>query len=355
MAGIYIHIPFCKSRCDYCNFFSLASKKYLPGFAKTLSREVELRKSYLDNEAIDTIYFGGGTPTMLEPLDIEFIMNAIHANFVIKPGVEITLEANPDDLNKEKLNAYKQSGINRLSIGIQSFSEDDLQYLSRRHDRRKALICIEESIKAGFSNTTIDLIFGLPTQNIQKIEENLRIFHRYQLPHLSAYALTVEPGTTLSWKIERSRIAGIEEGEQSEQFLFLMDWMENEGYLHYEISNYCLPGFESKHNAAYWSGRKYLGLGPSAHSYDGSSRQWNIARLDKYVEGIHAGQSCFEREIITPEKKHNEFVMTAIRTMQGINLQYFEKCNLALKKPSCSAETASKLFMAFCVIVMDVL
>jgi oxygen-independent coproporphyrinogen III oxidase len=226
-------------------------------------------------------------------------------------------------LTREKLIAYRHMGVNRLSIGIQSFFPDDLKYLSRKHDPQQALKAIEDSVEAGFLNTTIDLIFGLPTQDIPKLEKNLKTFRQFNLPHLSAYALTVEPKTALAWKIEHKKVAAVTDENQIAQFLFLMDWMAEEDYVQYEISNYCLPGYESKHNSAYWKGETYLGLGPSAHSFNGASRQWNVSNLSLYLEAIKAGNVFFEKETLTQNQHHNEFVMTAIRTNTGIDLDVY--------------------------------
>jgi oxygen-independent coproporphyrinogen III oxidase len=215
-------------------------------------------------------------------------------------------------------------GINRISIGIQSFLAEDLKYLSRKHDPQQALKAIEYSLQAGFLNTTIDLIFGLPTQDIAMLEKNLKIFRRYNLPHLSAYALTVEPKTALAWKIRNKKVKEVNDENQIAHFLFLMDWMAEQGFVQYEISNYCLPGYESKHNSSYWKGDSYMGLGPSAHSFNGVSRQWNVSNLAWYFEALKAGNIFFENETLTPTQHHNEFVMTSIRTNTGIDLQEYK-------------------------------
>lgn len=325
MAGVYIHIPFCRTKCDYCNFFSIASQRGKDEIAGAISKEIKLRSEYLGGQEISTIYFGGGTPSLLPEKDIEAILAQLNKTFRIQNNAEITLEANPDDLDKEKLKTYRQMGVNRLSIGIQSFLPEDLKYLSRKHDPRQALKAIEDSFATGFLNTTIDLIFGLPTQDIPKLEKNLKTFRQFNLPHLSAYALTVEPKTALAWKIENKKVEAVTDENQIAQFLFLMDWMAEEDFVHYEISNYCLPGYESKHNSAYWNGESYLGLGPSAHSFNGASRQWNVSNLAWYLEAIKAGNVFFEKETLTPNQHHNEFVMTAIRTKTGIDLDIYSQ------------------------------
>ncbi len=339
MSGIYIHIPYCHSKCDYCNFFSIASKRGRNDLAKAICAEAELRQNYLAAKNVSTIYFGGGTPSLLPAGDIELILTCLHKYFSVVPTAEITLEANPDDLNREKISAWRQAGISRLSIGIQSFFADDLAWLNRRHDAAQARKSIEHAITAGFSNISIDLIFGIPIQNTKRLEENLVIFGSYKLPHLSAYALTVEPDTALAWKIKKNKISRVNDEEQSRQFLFLMQWMESEGFEQYEISNYCLPGFESRHNAAYWKGETYLGLGPSAHSFDGSTRQWNINNVNRYIETTRTGELEFEKEVLTAVQHHNEFIMTAIRTNAGIELDAYKyrfgNEKLVLLKKAC--------------------
>jgi len=323
MPGAYIHIPFCRSRCDYCNFFSLASQRNVDEITEIICYETELRKDYLGGKTLSTVYFGGGSPSLLQAVSIKQILQKINQTFGIEPDAEITLEANPDDIGPEKLRILRESGINRLSIGIQSFIQADLNYLSRKHNTEHALRSIECALESGFTNLGIDLIFGIPTQNLASLEKNLEIFGSYKLPHLSAYALTVEPKTALSAKIAQGIAQSVDEEIQADHFLFIMGWMEAHGYEHYEISNFCLPGYESRHNSSYWNGEPYIGLGPSAHSFDGGSRQWNIANLAKYMSGIRSGKPYFEKEILTVVQKHNEYLMTAIRTSKGINLMDF--------------------------------
>lgn len=325
MSGIYIHIPFCQSKCDYCNFFSLATTHHRDKIAKAISMEARQRKMYLGDSVIKTVYFGGGTPSLLPVGDIELIMNELSLILPIDSDAEVTLEANPNDLTEDKLTAFKRAGINRLSIGVQSFLNDDLVFLNRTHDATQSERSIELALKAGFENISIDLIFGLPDQEIAAFVKNLEIFHRYGIPHLSAYALTVEPGTALAWKIQKNRKKPVSEDTQADHFLMLMDCMEEKGYLQYEISNFCLPGFESKHNSSYWNNEKYLGLGPSAHSFDGISRQWNIANLSRYLDAVNSGQTAFEKEILTMEQHREEYLMTKIRTDQGIDLRIYEE------------------------------
>lgn len=320
MPGVYIHIPFCRTKCDYCNFFSLASKRGIGEITDIICTEAELRKDYLDGKGVSTVYFGGGTPSLLHPEDIGRIIQKINQTFGLEPFAEVTLEANPDDLDSAKLRMLRAAGINRLSIGIQSFQHNDLVFLSRKHHPYHALRAIELALATGFTNLSIDLIFGIPTQSLAFLEKNLEIFGSFKLPHVSAYALTVEPKTALALKISRGITRAVNEEIQADHFLFLMNWMEAHGYSQYEISNFCLPGYESRHNSSYWNGEPYIGLGPSAHSFNGGSRQWNIANLTKYMNGIRTGKPDFEMEMLTSAQKHNEYVMTAIRTSKGINL-----------------------------------
>lgn len=321
MSAIYIHIPFCRTKCNYCNFYSLASGKWIEGFAEIICCEADIQESYLGGLAVETIYFGGGTPSLLLPEEIEKILQCLHTNYAISPEAEITLEANPEDLNKEKLDAYKSMGVNRLSIGIQSFRNTDLLYLHRRHNSQQTIAAIELALNSGFHNLSLDLIYGIPTLDSKGWEENLAQIIRYNIPHLSAYALTIEPNTILQWQISQKRIANIEAEAQADQFVFLMQWAEREGYKQYEISNFCLPGMHSRHNSSYWNGSHYLGLGPSAHSYNGTTRQWNISNLLRYCDGVRSGNLAFETETLSPADLHNEYVLTALRTQTGIDLR----------------------------------
>ncbi len=325
MPGIYIHIPFCQAKCDYCNFFSMASLRGRDEISRAVCNEIYQRREYLSDNHISTIYFGGGTPSLLSAKDIDMILNELTNVFDIENDAEITFEANPNDVTKEKLEAWRNSGINRISLGIQSFQKNDLEYLGRMHSAAQAVKAVEESQWAGFTNISIDLIFGLPVQEKDTFEKNLEIFHSLRLPHLSAYALTVEPGTALAWKIRRNRKKAVNDEAQATQFLFLMDWMETNGYVQYEISNFCLPNYESRHNSAYWTGEKYLGLGPSAHSFDGVSRQWNVSNLTKYLDAITHKNKTFEKEILTPDQFREEYVMTSVRTSRGIDLLIYEE------------------------------
>jgi oxygen-independent coproporphyrinogen-3 oxidase len=317
LAGIYLHIPFCRRKCHYCNFFSLASVKHLDLFPGALVREAELQRGYLQGAQVNTIYFGGGTPSMLPAEAVSQILDALGRNFTVAPGAEITLEANPDDLDGPKLQALRRAGINRLSIGIQSFHEADLVYLNRTHTPEHSMGVVRAAREAGFDNLSIDLIFGIPTLSDKGWEENLDRAFSLAMPHISAYALTVEPRTALEVMIRQGKASEPKDEASARQFGMLMQRMEAHGYLQYEISNFCLPGFESRHNSSYWSGEPYLGLGPSAHSYNGTSRRWNVSNLSEWIAGVNAGESRFEEETLTPVQRHNEFVMTSLRTLRG--------------------------------------
>jgi oxygen-independent coproporphyrinogen III oxidase len=321
MAGIYIHIPFCRQACHYCNFHFVTSLHYKPELIAALIKEIDLQKGYLCNETVETIYFGGGTPSLLNTEELSLIIQKIRAVFLISPIPEITLESNPDDITEEKLFSWKQAGINRLSIGIQSFFDEDLLWMNRAHNAELAVSSLELAVKY-FDNITIDLIYGTPQLTNERWKHNIDTAIALNIPHLSCYALTVEPKTPLHKMIEQHRTENVDPEKQSEQFSLLMQWLEEAGYEHYEISNFAKPGWRSLHNSSYWQGKKYAGIGPSAHSFNGSSRQWNIANNNIYIESISKGVLPFEKEILTPTQKLNEYIMTSLRTMEGI---LFEK------------------------------
>ena len=320
MAGIYIHIPFCKHKCNYCNFYSLASTRYMDQVANAIVGEIIQRKDYLEGQNVETIYFGGGTPSLIETSDIERILDAVISHFKVERGAEITLEANPDDLIPEKLAALKKAGINRFSIGIQSFRQEDLDFLSRTHSSAQVTQCITDTQKAGFHNLSIDLIYGIPTLTDEGWEENLRKAISFGIPHISAYSLTVENKTPLEHMIRKGKMKPVDENLSLSQYHILTRLMKENGYEHYEVSNFCLPGEYSRHNTAYWQGKHYLGLGPSAHSYNGTSRCWNVANLANYIETVNAGKVKSEQEILNPTTQLNEYIMTSLRTMWGCDL-----------------------------------
>ncbi|MDQ6814026.1 MAG: radical SAM family heme chaperone HemW [Bacteroidota bacterium] len=320
MAGVYIHIPFCRKACHYCNFHFSTSSRLQEGFVKALLQEIKLRKTYF-SEPVTTIYFGGGTPSILPSADIDKIVAALMQTFVVEPGAEITLEANPDDISVEKLQEWKEIGINRLSIGVQSFFEEDLKWMNRAHSAQQATNCIQLAQDAGFYNLTIDLIYGTPTLSDENWKKNVATAMSHQIPHLSCYALTVEPKTALDKLIQQQALAPVDPEKQARHFEQLMEWTKDKGYDHYEISNFAKPGFRSKHNSSYWQGKPYLGLGPSARSFNGNSRQWNIANNALYIQSISRGTIPMEEEVLTKEQQLNEYIMTSLRTMEGLSLQ----------------------------------
>jgi oxygen-independent coproporphyrinogen-3 oxidase len=325
LAGIYLHIPFCRQKCHYCNFYSLASLKHKDVILNAIKKEISLQKAYLGNETVETIYWGGGTPSLLSLKELNALLDELNRHFIIDPDAEITLEANPDDLNPRKLKELAASPVNRLSIGIQSFHDEDLQYLNRVHSAEQAIQCIQQAQDVGFNQLTIDLIYGIPTLTEDRWIENLETFVALDLPHLSAYALTIEPHTALEVLIRKKKMKPVEDEQTIRQFNRLMDFADQQGYSHYEISNYCREPHFSRHNTHYWQGAKYLGMGPSAHSFDQVSRQWNVASVQKYVASIEAGLVPAEKEILTGEQKRNEYVMLSLRTMWGVDINHLQK------------------------------
>lgn len=325
MAGIYLHIPFCRRACHYCNFHFSTSLKGKNDFLEALLKEIHLQKDYLGNEIVETIYFGGGTPSLLESTELVSILMALHQQFSIHPAAEVTLEANPDDITKEKLVDWKQSGINRLSIGVQSFFEEDLKWMNRAHNAKQAQESIWLSQDMGLTNLTIDLIYGTPTLSDERWQENIARAVAAGIPHLSCYALTVEPGTALEVMIRKNKLPATDTELQARQFTQLMQRMQESGYEHYEISNFAQPGMRSRHNSSYWSGKHYLGLGPSAHSYNGISRQWNVAGNALYAHALKRNDLPFEKEDLTEKQRINEYIMTSLRTIEGLDLEQVAK------------------------------
>ena len=319
MAGIYIHIPFCKKACHYCNFHFSTTLQLMPDMLDCIAKEAVLQKNYFI-DPVASIYLGGGTPSILSKSALDPVLQTISGIFSILPDAEITLETNPDDITEEKLFAWKESGINRLSIGIQSFFEEDLIWMNRAHNATQALQCIELAQKTGFTNITIDLIYGTPGLTDEKWKQNVNTAINFGIPHLSCYALTVEPKTALAKMIATRVSAEIDTDKQARQFSLLTEWMTTAGFEHYEISNFALPTFRSRHNSSYWQGKPYLGLGPSAHSYDGRIRQWNIANNAIYIKSIQSGSIPFESELLTVNQQLNEYIMTSLRTIEGLSL-----------------------------------
>jgi oxygen-independent coproporphyrinogen-3 oxidase len=322
MAGIYVHIPFCRQACHYCNFHFSTSTKLKNGFLEALLKEIVLQNNFLEGEIVETIYFGGGTPSLLSPDELSLILNTIKKNFVVDINAEVTLEANPDDITTDKLVIWKEHNINRLSIGTQSFFEEDLQWMNRAHNSIQAENCILDAQKAGFENLTIDLIFGSPTLSDENWYSNVQKAISLNIPHLSCYALTVESKTPLEAMIRKKTIEGINSDQQARQFLLLMEWLNAAGYEQYEISNYSLPGKRSRHNSSYWKGTRYLGLGPSAHSFNGQSRQWNVSNNALYIQSLQKNIVPYDVELLTPVQKLNERIMTSLRTKEGLQFHY---------------------------------
>lgn len=323
MAGIYIHIPFCKKACHYCNFHFSTSKKSIPQLINAIVKEAALQKKFIA-EIVETIYFGGGTPSFLDAIEIEKILAVIKKNYSVSLTAEITLEANPDDVSEKNLVAWKALGINRISLGIQSFIENELVWMNRSHHAQQALQSIQ-LIKQYFTNYSIDLIFGSPVLTKELWIKNIQQALAFQPPHLSCYALTIEEKTVFANWLANKKIAAINQEHQAEQFEILMYELETNGYHHYEISNYAKPGFESKHNSSYWQGKTYLGLGPSAHSYNGKTRFWNVANNALYISGIENGNCVSEKEHLTTSQQFNEYVMISLRTSEGINENFVRK------------------------------
>jgi oxygen-independent coproporphyrinogen-3 oxidase len=321
MAGIYIHIPFCKKACHYCDFHFSTSPQYKEQMLNALRTEIILRKNYLNNEKIETIYFGGGTPSLMNADELQVLIGQITDLFEVSATAEITIEANPDDLNPQYVREIKSTLINRFSIGVQSFFEDDLKWMNRAHTASEAQSGIKRVQDAGFENITADLIYGFPLLTNEKWEFNIQKLIEYQVPHISSYSITVEPNTALAKLISKEKQASMDEGQSANQFLMLIDQLSESGFDHYEISNFSKPGMQSRHNSNYWDGVNYLGIGPSAHSFNGESRQWNISNNSKYIDGIELKKVPAETELLTTENKINEYIMTSLRTSKGMNLQ----------------------------------
>lgn len=324
MAGIYIHIPFCKQQCNYCDFHFSTSLKNKNGLLQALLQEIEIRKSFTKGAKIKTIYFGGGTPSLLSGDELSLIFEQINKHFELDPDAEITLEANPDDLNIQKIKELKNTPINRFSIGIQSFFDIDLQFMNRAHNSQEAERSIKGIQDAGWDNITIDLIYGTPTLNNQMWQQNLQKFSDWNIPHLSAYGLTVEEKTPLYHAIKKGKTENVDQEKAKQQFEILMQFAKKERLEHYEISNFAKKGFMAKHNSSYWKGDSYLGLGPSAHSFDYNKRQWNIANNSLYIKAINEGAPSIQEEILSEKEQFNEYIMVSLRTIWGCNRDVIE-------------------------------
>ena len=320
MAGIYIHTPFCKRRCIYCDFFSTTQSEKKPAYVHALCQELDMRKNYLEGEDIETIYLGGGTPSQLSQKELEEIFSTLYNIYKVKDNAEITLEANPDDLTPEYVHMLRTLPINRISMGIQTFQEETLKLLHRRHTARQAIEAFQRCREADFQNISIDLMYGLPGETLDTWKENLQQAIALRPEHISAYHLIYEEGTAL-WKLrEQHQIEEADEDLSVTLFRTLIEELTHAGYEHYEISNFCLSELHSRHNSSYWTGKKYLGCGPSAHSFNGTSRQWNVPSLDKYIHAIQQGKLDYEIEELDIYTRYNDFVITTIRTHWGMSL-----------------------------------
>ena len=333
MSGIYIHIPFCKKACHYCDFHFSTSLQNKELLVDALCKEIDDRHDYLTDKKLSTIYFGGGTPSLLSTSELNKIISKIKECFDVTPNIEITLEANPDDLTAEKIKEITDAGINRLSIGIQSFFDEDLEGMNRSHNAKQAIQAVENAKSGGINNISIDLIYGLPKspnpingeKGMEKWAYNLEQAFKLDVPHLSAYCLTIEEKTAFNQFLRKGKITLPPEPETIKHFELLMSEAEKHGFIHYEISNFCKEGQQSKHNSSYWADEHYLGIGPSAHSYNGVSRQFNVANNSLYIKGINAGAPEFEMEILTEANKFNEYIMTRLRTIWGISPGFISK------------------------------
>lgn len=326
MSGIYIHIPFCKQACHYCDFHFSTSMKKKEEMVLAIAKEIQMRKSefaLLDgarsDATIETIYFGGGTPSVLTSEEINFLITEVYKNYSVSENPEITLEANPDDLSSERIIELSKSRINRLSIGIQSFFEEDLQLMNRAHNSAEAKKCLEEATQY-FDNISLDLIYGIPAMSNEKWKQNIETALSFGIPHISSYALTVEPKTALNKLIQTGKIAAPKDEVAQEHFSILVEMLENNSFIHYELSNFGKENYFSKNNSAYWLGKKYIGIGPSAHSYDGVSRSWNVSNNSIYIKSIQENKLPNETEILSIADRYNECVMTGLRTIWGVSL-----------------------------------
>ena len=319
MAGLYFHIPFCRKACHYCDFHFSTSLRLRKPMLSAMSTELAFRMPLMVANQLDTIYFGGGTPGYVDPEEIASLIEAARAFKPIAPDAEITLEANPDDISPEKLSKWKVAGINRLSIGIQSFRDSDLNAMNRSHDAQKAFECVRLAQEAGINNITIDLIYGLPHMDEGAWKENVAKAISLNVPHISAYCLTVEPRTALANMITKGQLPDVDEEMAARHYRILVQILSEAGYSHYEVSNFARPGHESRHNSAYWSGALYEGIGPSAHSYDGRTRSWNVANNARYIKQIESGDPDRESETLTSDQQYNEYVLLGLRTARGID------------------------------------
>ncbi|MEW4923832.1 radical SAM family heme chaperone HemW [Algibacter sp. 2305UL17-15] len=319
-ASLYIHIPFCKQACHYCDFHFSTSLKKKEELIQCLVKELELRQAELENQTVKTVYFGGGTPSLLTHNELQFLISEVYKNFKVVENPEITLEANPDDLTFQRINDLANSRINRLSIGIQSFFERDLKLMNRAHNQAEAKQCLQEATKH-FDNISIDLIYGIPGLSNEEWIENIETALSYNVPHISCYALTVEPKTALASFIKKGSIENVDDDLAQEQYNILVEKLEASGFVNYELSNFGKPNYFSKNNSAYWQGKPYLGIGPSAHSFNGDQRSWNVSNNTKYIKSIRQNELPSETETLSVTDKFNEYIMTGLRTVWGVSLE----------------------------------
>lgn len=325
MAGIYLHIPFCKTRCIYCDFYSTTHSELKTRYVQALCNELKMRKGYLKGEKIETVYFGGGTPSQLGREEFLLIFDAMQEQYGLDDCREITLEANPDDLSAEYLKMLAGLPFNRISMGVQTFDDATLGLLKRRHNASQAIEAVKKCREAGFNDISIDLIYGLPGETTERWERDLQQAIGLNVEHISAYHLTYEEGTPIYTMLQKRQLQEVDEEASVRFFSMLIDQLKTAGYEHYEISNFCRPGMHSHHNTSYWKGIPYMGCGPSAHSFDGNTREWNIASINEYMEGIEQGTRVFETETRDKTTAYNEFIITSVRTMWGIPLQKLEQ------------------------------
>lgn len=319
-SGIYIHIPYCKRKCTYCNFHFSTQFDTVPVLLEALHKEILLRRQEIPDIVVDTIYFGGGTPSVFSASQIESLLHAVYSNYPVSLGAEITMECNPDDLSRQYLQDLHSIGINRLSMGIQSFSDRDLQWMNRAHNAIQSKQALTLAAWTGFDNISCDLIFGIPGASDEEWLQHLSILYDFGVPHISCYALTVEEKTLLEHRIRHKLMPALSEEDSARQMILLFDTMTRHGYEAYEISNYCLPGQRAVHNSNYWKGLPYLGFGPSAHSYNGNKRRWNISNNQRYADAVNSGKLYYESETLTRRDRFNEFLMINLRRIEGIRI-----------------------------------
>ena len=324
MSGIYIHIPFCKQACHYCDFHFSTNLKKKEEMVLALAKEIQLRKNEFQDEIVETIYFGGGTPSILQVEDLKFLIDAVYKNYKVVENPEITVEANPDDLTENRIIELSKNKVNRLSIGIQSFFEDDLKMMNRAHNAEEAKKCLETATQY-FDNISIDLIYGVPEMSNEKWLQNIETALSFGVPHISSYALTVEPKTALHSFIQKGIIPQPDDEVAQEHFHILVDKLSENGFIHYELSNFGKENYFSKNNSSYWLGKKYIGIGPSAHSYDGKNRGWNISNNSLYIKSIQENKLPIEIETLTKTDRYNEYIMTGLRTIWGVSLERIEQ------------------------------